>query len=242
MYKINFHFVVYRYEAILAMIIFLLTGSFAMSSKDSQIAFPPVQRYPYSIAVTFDDGPHPEYTERILKILAEKHVPATFFVVGSQVFKHPGLARRISSCGHEIESHTMNHPNLKHLKQEQIKNELVMAQKIIRNVTGQESLYFRPPGGQFDKKVLSAASEMNLDMVLWTVFPKDHQEKNPEIIKKIVLEQSVDGGVIILHSGVDATIAALPEIIDELKNRGFRFLTVSQLKNESKKVQLAWLR
>jgi len=240
MYKINYHFVVRRYEVVLVFVILILSGGIVVSSKDPVSAFPPPQRYPF--ALTFDDGPHEGYTARLLKVLSEKDVKATFFIVGTQGLKLPELLRDISKQGHELESHTMTHPNLKNLTSENIKKELSGTQNLIKIITGRDSLYFRPPGGQFDSRVSNAAHELGLEMVLWTDFPKDHMRPKPEVIEKIVLSEASDGGVVILHSGVDETLEALPVIIDELRKKGYRFLTVSELKKQRPPLQLAWLR
>jgi peptidoglycan/xylan/chitin deacetylase (PgdA/CDA1 family) len=242
MFKISYRFVVYRYEAILALVILLLTGSIAVSSKDTGAAFPPLERYPYSIALTFDDGPHKVYTERLMKILDEKGVKATFFIVGSQGLKFPGLLKELSDDGQEVESHTMTHANLKKLKPDDIRKELNGAQNLIKSVTGRDSLFFRPPGGQYDNKVNDIARELGLEMVLWTVFPKDHMRPPPEAIEKTVFAEASDGGVVLLHSGVDQTLEALPVIIDELRKKGYRFLTISELKKQRSPMQLVWLR
>ncbi|MCB4792846.1 MAG: polysaccharide deacetylase family protein [Elusimicrobia bacterium] len=242
MYKINLHLVVYRYEIILAIIIFLLTGSFAISSKDQENAFPPMQRYPYKIAVTFDDGPHPKFTQQLLSALKKEDAKATFFIVGEQAVKYPELLKLISNSGHEIESHTMTHPNLKHLTNAQVKNELLLTKAIIKNMTNQDSLYYRPPGGQYNGQTLQIGKTLDLKMALWTDFPKDHEQTDPNIVRERVLSQATDGGVIILHSGMEATVKALPKIIKELKDKGYYFVTLSQLNNCHYKNEIAWLK
>jgi peptidoglycan/xylan/chitin deacetylase (PgdA/CDA1 family) len=234
--------VIYRYEIILAAIILLLTGSFAISSKDGGKAFPPVQRYPYRIALTFDDGPHPGFTKEIIKTLKQEDVKATFFIVGSQALKFPELLRLISTSGHEVESHTMTHPNLKNLSKLEERSQLILTKQLIKNITNQDSNYFRPPGGQYDARTVEVAKSLGLEIALWTVFPKDHDQNDPEVIYKIVMEEASDGGVIILHSGRTATLKALPKIIKELKNRGYYFVTISQLNSCHYPNEVAWLK
>ncbi|MBN1621090.1 MAG: polysaccharide deacetylase family protein [Endomicrobiales bacterium] len=242
MFKVRLHLVVYRYEIILAFIILILTGSIAVSSRDNERAFPPVQRYPYKIAITFDDGPHQKYTKELLAFLKKYNIKATFFVVGDQVIKYPQLARLISLYGHEIENHTTTHPNLTKLPEKNIKEELVMTRELIKNIAEQKSKYFRPPGGHYDNKVIEVAKDLGLRMVLWTVFPKDHGNTQADIISERILEQAHDGGVILLHSGSKQTLEALPKVIKELRYRGYHFVTISQLHNSNKEKELVWLK
>lgn len=242
MSRIRFHLVIYRYEAILAMAILLLTGSIAVSSKDSERAFPPAQRYPYKIALTFDDGPHAGHTERLLDVLRKQNVRATFFVVGSQVIKHPELLKKISAQGHEIENHTNVHPNLKKLSRGRIRHELEITSELIKQITGQKCVYFRPPGGRYNSKVLEVARSLGLRMALWTVFPKDHQETDYNIIAQRILSKAHDGAVVILHSGITPTVAALPVVIKELRDKGYYFATLSQLEELYPRDKLAWLK
>ena len=242
MFKVRFRLVIYRYEIIIVMIILFLTGGIAVSSRDVHKALSAEDRYPFKIALTFDDGPHPGYTEKLLEILKENNVKATFFVVGSQVIKHPELLLNISSYGHEIANHTLTHPDLRHKKSYEIKKELSMTNLLIHNITGQKCSYFRPPGGRYSKEVIRIAGEVGLKMVLWTVFPKDHQERNSKIIVSKVMSQASDGGVIILHSGVKPTLKALPRIIQKLRLKGYSFTTVSQLRDLSSSNKLVWLR
>ncbi len=242
MFKISLHLTVYRYEAIVALIILLLTGSIIVSSKDDERSFPPPQRYPYQIALTFDDGPHPHFTESIISILRAEDVKATFFLVGTKMTEHPSLAARLAVEHHELAGHTFSHRNLSKLSREDIRRELQVTKQLIVDLARQDSMFFRPPGGQYDRDVLSVAEEMGLSMVLWTVFPKDHEEKSADKIVEKVLAQATDRGVVLLHSGRPATLQALPKIIRELKRRGYRFSTISQLYQSSKRKQLAWLK
>ena len=243
MFKINFHLVIYRYEIILALIVLLLTGSIVVSSKDraKDFAFRD-PRYPYKIALTFDDGPHPVYTDRLISVLRQNKVPATFFVVGKMALQHPELVEELSLAGHEIEVHGFTHTNLTKLSERDVEKELNETRSIIEDITGKKCFFFRPPGGQFNDKVIKEASLLGEEMVLWSVFPKDHEENDPEIIIQRVMAQAADGGVVLLHSGRDPTIAALPEIIKRLREKGFEFVTVVELRSSATHSQLAWLK
>ncbi|MGA2091070.1 MAG: polysaccharide deacetylase family protein [Endomicrobiales bacterium] len=235
MFKIDRPLIIYRYEVIVAVIVLLLTGSIAISSKNADQFLQPLPHFPYSIALTFDDGPHPYYTDAILSLLKDNGATATFFVVGSQVVKYPDLLRSLSANKCEVESHTMTHRNLSHLTDSEIKKELESMKYLIKQYAGQNSLFFRPPGGQYNDHVVQVARDMGLTMVLWSVFPRDHEENDSNAIVRRVLEQSRDGGIVLLHSGRRPTLAALPIIIKQLREKGFRFVTVQDIMKDKVK-------
>lgn len=242
MRKFNFHLVIYRYEVLLGAIILLLTGSISVSSRDAGKLIAPERIYPYKIALTFDDGPYPEYTGRLVKLLEENGVKATFFLVGSRAMQHPELVRLLVSNGHEIESHTLTHRNMAHLSASEIKNELSKSVDLLNKISGCKISYFRPPGGQYNLKVVKSAELLGLNMALWTVFPKDHEEPDPAVITSKILQQAADGGVVLLHSGREPTITALPVAIKLLRDRGYRFVTLSELMEDTPKDKLVWLK
>jgi peptidoglycan-N-acetylglucosamine deacetylase len=243
MFKIKFHLVIYRYEIILASIILMLTGSIVVSSKDKVKDFTfRDPRYPYKIALSFDDGPHPYFTDRIVDILSENKAPATFFVVGRMALEYPQLVEELTVSGNEVEGHSFNHTNLTKFSQKEITKDLNMTRGLIEDLSGKKSFFFRPPGGDYDLKVEKAAGSVGEEMVLWSVFPKDHEENDPEIIVDRVLKQASDGGVVLLHSGREPTLIALPIIIKELRERGYQFVTVMQLRSDSPSKQYAWLK
>jgi len=241
MYKIRFHLTVYRYELIVACIILLLTGSVAVSSRSDEPAFPSQYRYPYRIALTFDDGPHPLYTSLLIRILKESDARATFFVVGKQAVEYPYLLKDLSLAGNEIEDHTFTHPNLSKLSDAQVQREVLDTASVIKDITGVAPHFYRPPGGQFNAQVQKNLQDSGMHMALWTVFPKDHEENDPQIIIKRVLDQATDGGVVLLHSGRNSTVLALPVIIRELRSKGYRFVTLEELAGSMQSGQLAWL-
>ncbi len=182
-----------------------------------------------AIALTFDDGPHPEFTLRLLEVLDRNSVKATFFVVGKQVRKYPEFLREIQKRGHDIENHTFNHPLLPSLDREGVIRELERNKVEIKKQTGFEPVFFRPPSGRYDVKVIEAALSRGFIAVLWSVSGSDYGATDPENIKQNVLFQLKDGDIILLHSGVEATLKALPGIITEIKMRGFEFVKISDL-------------
>lgn len=240
MLTIDIDLTIHRYEIILALIILILTGSVFVTPKHPRVAEPAV-RYPYRIALTFDDGPHPYFTDRLLGLLRHLQVRATFFVVGRLVMEYPQLAQEIHLAGHEMGSHTFTHRNLSRLRDTEVLRELAVTRGMLEEITGGRSLYFRPPGGQYSSRVIDLGRRSGLSMVLWTDFPRDHEEENPDLIVARVLEQASDGGVVLLHSGVPATYEALPYIVRGLRARGYRFVTISELRAAAVQQPPAWL-
>ena len=126
------------------------------------------------IALTFDDGPHPRYTERILDILAKYGIKATFFMVGENVKNYPETAKRVASEGHEIGNHTYTHPHINSMKAEDLCGEIVKCEQAIREVTGVSSVnLFRPPEGVIDSAVKAISSEKGYSLILWRIDTRD---------------------------------------------------------------------
>ena len=196
---------------------------------------------PRDIALTFDDGPDPDWTPRLLDILKAEQVPATFFVVGVQVQQHPELLRRMLLDGHEIGSHSFTHPNLSMVSGTQTGLELDATQRLIASVLGHGTLLFRPPFAEDvepatpeQARVLQQASERGYVTVGMGVDPEDWAKPGARQIAESVLRQVKAGAgqVVLLHDAGGnraQTVAALPGIIQELRRNGYRLVTVSQL-------------
>jgi len=202
--------------------------------------------HPGVIALTFDDGPDPRWTPRILDILKQENVPATFFIIGKNGQDHPELLRRVVNEGHEIGNHTFTHPNLGEIPGGLSDLELNATQRLIESETGRSTVLFRPPffgDAEADKpeevEPAFRAQQLGYIMVGLRLDPDDWQTPvRPEDIVSRTVEQALAtdpdkrGQVVLLHdSGGDrsATVAALPELIHELRRRGFRFVLVSEL-------------
>jgi peptidoglycan/xylan/chitin deacetylase (PgdA/CDA1 family) len=220
-----------RYQAVALILVGIMLGSAALFSRDSDF-FPTRPRYPYRIALTFDDGPHPAFTDRLLRVLADEKVAATFFVVGTQARRYPSLLRAVARQGHELANHTFHHPNLMTLSPEEVRRELDDTRRLIRDFTQKDTLLFRPPGGRYDAETLRTISESGYRMVLWTVFPRDHSSPSPDEIYRRVMASASDGGVVLLHSGVESTLEVLPRLIRGLRAQGYHFLTISEMLQE----------
>ncbi len=182
------------------------------------------------VALTFDDGPDPTYGPQVAAILKAKNVPATFFMVGKRVRQFPEVARLLAQDGFELGNHTYDHKSLPALKPHEIANELRLCDSDIFWATGQHTDLMRPPGVQYNDKVLHVAKALGYVTVSWTVGAKDYdKDVGPDFIRERVLDRTAPGSIILLHQDTAATVAALPAIIDGLRADGYRFVTISQM-------------
>jgi len=224
-----------RYRVILVMAFILLMGVVAIISRKSEME---LRSLPFSlgdfkeIALTFDDGPVPRGTPKILEVLKKEGVKATFFVVGKMVEKYPFLLKEIWEEGHDIGNHTYNHPDLTKLSKKDILEELDKTRILIKKIAGKDTYIFRPPGGRYDNKVIVTTTLAGYKMILWTDYPGDYGCPSSESIYQRAVSKVEDEGIILLHNGLDTTLEALPRIISELKKRKYRFVTISELMEE----------
>ncbi len=232
--KLHIRIVIRRYEAILISSVLLLSGAVMPSSREpafKPVPLPfvaPIPKHPW-IALTFDDGPHGEKTEELLSVLREAHVPATFFVVGKMADRYPQIVREIAQDGHELANHTYSHPNMSRLSDEAVINELEQTRQVIRRLSGQEAYLFRPPGGDFSRRMVRLTSKAGYRMVLWTVLAKDVEGATPVVMHRRIVKGASDGGIVLLHSGMKTTLQMLPAMIAQLRAQGYSFVTVSTL-------------
>lgn len=178
------------------------------------------------IAITFDDGPHPYYTEQLLDGLKEREVPATFFVTGKQAEAYPELVKRMQDEGHLIGNHTYSHIQLGKGNRERYIEELVKTNEVIKEITGEETQYVRPPYGSWDKSI---ESELTMFPVLWTIDPLDWCSDNVSCIVQKVTAKAGENDIILMHDQYKTTVTAAFEIIDELKAQGYEFVTVDEI-------------
>jgi peptidoglycan-N-acetylglucosamine deacetylase len=182
------------------------------------------------IALTFDDGPHPELTPRLLDILRQQGIRATFFVVGRNVDAHPEIARRIVAEGHEIANHTWSHPDLTKLGEQALRREVEDTSAAIERVTGRRATIMRPPYGAINQRTREVLTkDHNLDVVLWSVDPLDWRKPGPSVVTQRLVDGATPGGILLAHDIQAGTIEAMPETIAQLKAKGYAFATVSQL-------------
>ena len=178
------------------------------------------------IALTFDDGPHPYYTEQLLDGLKERDVKATFFVLGKHVEEYPELVQRMSDEGHLIGNHTYSHIQLNQGNSETFKEELIRTNELIEDLTGQEVQYVRPPYGTWNKKF---EKELNMFPVLWNIDPLDWSSSNVSGSVQKVKAKAKENAIILMHDEYKTTVTASLQIIDELKEQGYEFVTVEEL-------------
>ena len=181
------------------------------------------------IALTFDDGPHPGYTDRILEILKQENVPATFFVVGTQAEKYPELIKAEVKAGHLVANHTYHHVSLPKIPQEYVADEIAACGKVIQAITGKRPYYFRPPGGEYDNEVAEASEALGYTMVLWTDDPGDYASPGADVIFKRTMDKTRPGGILLLHDGIAQTVEILPRLLQTLKAQGYTFITVDKM-------------
>ena len=194
-----------------------------------------------TIALTFDDGPHPRYTKQILDILEKYGVKATFFFVGQNIEYYPEVARAVVDAGHEIGNHTFSHPSVKGLLPQKIDEEIQSTQEIIFEITGQKPKVFRAPGGIYDGAVLDMAEKHGLKPVLWSwrQDTKDWSKPSVDYIVNTVVNNLRDGDIILFHDfnvSPSPTPAALEIILPQLIEKGYSFVTVSELMEMGKEV------
>ncbi len=178
------------------------------------------------IALTFDDGPDPCYTEQLLDGLKERGVKASFFVMGKQAEAYPELILRMQEEGHLIGNHTYSHMQLKSNNRKAFKEELKKTNELLFQITGQETQYVRPPYGSWDK---SFETELMMIPVLWTIDPEDWRSDNAEEIVRKVTEKAEEGAVILMHDEYASSVKAALKIVDILQKQGYEFVTVEEL-------------
>lgn len=178
------------------------------------------------VALTFDDGPHPVYTEKLLDALKERGVKATFFVTGEHAELHPDVIKRIHDEGHLIGNHTYSHIQLTSKNKEQFQNELIQTNKILSDITGDEIQYVRPPYGSWDKQI---ETELNMFPVLWNIDPLDWCTANASRVANAVLKKVSDNDIILLHDYYDTSVDAAIMVVDELQKQGYDFVTVDKI-------------
>lgn len=192
------------------------------------------------VALTFDDGPDPYYTPKILDILKQKHVKATFFVLGKQVEQFPNLMKRIVNEGHGIANHTWNHPRLPNLTTSELIKEITSTQKIMENTVNRKPDLFRPPYGDVTKSDLFVLDHIGFRVVGWSVDTLDWSGKSASEILATIESNISPGGIILQHNfqskdrKLDGTVEALPNIIDNLRKKGYQFVTVQTLLDNSR--------
>ena len=181
------------------------------------------------IALTFDDGPSPIATPLLLAILRWYGVPATFFVIGDHARAYPYLVAQMVAEGHDVGNHTFHHPNMATVDPQTVRSEITRTTDLIQETTGHPPRWFRPPGGDYSADVVEAVRQAGMEMALWTENSGDWSLPPAKILVERVLARTEPGAIVLLHNGTLNTVHALPEIIVELRRRGYALVTVSEL-------------
>ncbi|WP_052350658.1 polysaccharide deacetylase family protein [Paenibacillus gorillae] len=196
---------------------------------------PPVEHHYKDkiIALTFDDGPDKKYTTAILDILKEKGVKATFFVVGQQVKKEPEVLQRIVDEGHAIGNHSMNHKDMAKLNAEQIQQEIDEADKLIEEAVGFKPKMFRAPYGAVSDTLKSMLKDEDRELVSWNIDTRDWAGTPVSDMREMIRKKAKPHAIILMHSfgnkNIKHTVEMLPYVIDDLKKKGYTFVTPDEM-------------
>ncbi|NOL43566.1 polysaccharide deacetylase family protein [Kribbella sandramycini] len=182
------------------------------------------------VVLTFDDGPDPAYTPKVLEVLKKYDATATFFEVGKNVAKHPELTKAIHAAGHSIQNHTWAHQDLRHQTASAFRQQVQSTDEAIRAAGGVVPTCLRPPYGGVSATVRQRAKALGKELVLWTIDSRDWSKPGSPAIVQRVLTGVRNGSVILLHDGGgnrSQTVAALPQILATLKAQGYGFRTLT---------------
>jgi len=186
--------------------------------------------YLKEVALTFDDGPHPVFTAKLLSILRYYRLPATFFLVGVQAERYPDWVQMIHQEGHEIGCHTYDHFRLVNLPLDEQVYQIEEFSNLICDITGKRPRLLRPPGGRYNHFTVELMNRNGMALGLWTINSNDTAPNCEwrEMYRRI-LEDVQPGAIILMHDGSEATIEMLPHLIETLQRRGYSFVTMSQM-------------
>lgn len=184
------------------------------------------------VALTFDDGPYPGQTEKILAVLKRENVRATFFMLGSKVRSSPGLVSKVATEGHVIGTHSYDHVELTKLKPAAIRKDIAAGINAIVSVTGTRPVWFRPPYGDVNGTVRAQARALNVKVALWDIDTLDWTRPGVHMLYRNAVRSTTRGDIVLMHDGGGdrkQTIDALPIIIRDLRSKGFTFVTLDEL-------------
>lgn len=195
------------------------------------------------VALTYDDGPAMPYTLQLLEVLDRHQVKATFFAVGQRVLEHPQVVQQVLQAGHELGNHSLSHQDLLFKQTYYLWREIGHTDQLLRSLGTPGIIHFRPPRGRGFLGSLALLKLMHKQLIMWDVDPADYKKKrSPEDITRRVLRRVRPGSIVLLHDGGGdraRTVLASDRIITALKAQGYRFLTISELLQQSESSAIA---
>ena len=183
---------------------------------------------PY-IAMSFDDGPSPTLTPRLLDMLKQRGIKVTFFVIGQNVEHAPEVVAQAAAEGHEIGNHTWSHPALTKLSDARDQEEINKTSEAIFKATGKKPVLLRPPYGAMNPRVHRLVEQDGMKVILWSVDPNDWKRPGSAVVERRILAGAKPGAIILSHDIHPGTIEAMPSTLDALLAKGYKFVTVSEL-------------
>lgn len=178
------------------------------------------------IALTFDDGPYPNYTRQLLEGLKARNVKATFFILGASAEKYPDVIETMYADGHLIGNHTYHHVELTAVGREEFKEEILSTNQLLYQLNGEYPQFIRPPFGAWEKGL---ETELGMIPVLWTVDPLDWCTENSSAVVERVVTKVKENDIILMHDCYKSSVTAALEIVDILKEEGYEFVTVDEI-------------
>ena len=205
-------------------------GGYLDVPKKSSFGFSSVHVDGPYVAMTFDDGPDPKLTPKLLDLLKAKGIKATFFVVGQNAAEYPDVLKRAVAEGHEIANHSWSHPNFAKMSDGGVANELQKTQDAIMRAIGTKPVLLRPPYGSITKHEREwIHDKFGYTIILWDVDPLDWKYRNAAHVESEILKQTHRGSIILSHDIHATTIEAMPATFNALLAKGYKFVTVSEL-------------
>lgn len=181
------------------------------------------------VAISFDAAWGNEQTETLLKILEEKGVKSTFFLVGEWVEKYPESVKLIAEKGHDVENHSSTHAYMTKLSTEDMIKEITACNEKIEELTGKAPTLFRPPYGDYNNEVVRAVKGAGMYCVQWDIDSLDWKDPTPQQMVERITAKLTPGSIILMHNGAKNTPEALPMIIDAVRAQGYEFVPISEI-------------
>lgn len=181
------------------------------------------------VSLTFDATYGDNQTHKLLQILRENNIKATFFLSGIWLINYPHLVRAIASEGHEIGNHSLTHPHLPQIPLTEVSNQVMRTEALIKNISGLDPYLFRPPYGEYNQAILNILASLGYVTIMWTIDSLDWKEPGVEQITSRIVDNVEPGAIILMHQASAQTAEALPAIISGIKEKGYSFGTVTQV-------------